>query len=178
MSHPPSNANNFHQYQLAPPSTPYTTLPAAIVGGPSTPYGCQLIGITTGTDCNTPANVAKVKKFENGLAPDYYQFLLTGGTGQTGHVPDARIWYDGQGASSLPPAVYQLTNTTHSPFLPYDAYASSPVHRLFQMWQDTAADRAARRRRRRTRTTAVVLTSAATTLPLGVSRPSGTISRP
>ena len=89
-----------------------------------------------GTDCNTPANVAAVKKFENGLAPDYYQFLLTGGTGQTSGSPDPRIWYDGQGASNLPPGVYQLTNTTHSPFLPYDSYAASPVHRLFQMWQE------------------------------------------
>jgi phospholipase C len=131
-----SMANNFHSYLLAPPSTPYTQLPTAIVGGPSTPFGCQLIGITTGTDCNTPANVAKVKQFENGLAPDYYQFLLTGGTGQTGHVPDARIWYDGQPATSLPPGVYQLTQNKFTPNMPYDAYASSPVHRLFQMWQE------------------------------------------
>jgi phospholipase C len=131
-----SSATDTSKYELAPPSTPYVTLPPAIVGGPSTPYGCQLIGITTGTDCNTPANVAKVKPFEKGLAPDYYQFLLTGGTGQTGHVPDARIFYDGQDASSLPPGVYQLTQDVHKPFLPYDAYAASPVHRLFQMWQE------------------------------------------
>ncbi len=25
------------------------------------------------------------------------------------HVPDPRIWYDGQDASHLPPGVYQLT---------------------------------------------------------------------
>jgi phospholipase C len=131
-----SSANSYHNYVLAPPSTPYKQLPPAIVGGPSTPYGCQLIGITTGTDCNTPANVEKVKKFENGLAPDYYQFLLTGGTGQTSGVPDARIWYDGQPATSLPPGVYQLTQHKFTPHLPYDAYASSPVHRLFQMWQE------------------------------------------
>ena len=30
----------------------------------------------------------------------------------------------------------------HSPFMPYDAYTVSPVHRLFQMWQelDCSAD--------------------------------------
>jgi phospholipase C len=129
-----SNANNYHSYLLAPPSTPYTTLPAAHAGGPFAPYGCQLLNINK-TDCNTPANVAAVKKFENGLADDYYKYLLTGGNPH-GSSPDPRIWYDGQGASSLPPAVYQLTNTTHSPILPYDSYAASPVHRLFQMWQD------------------------------------------
>ena len=131
---PQSSANNFHSYQLAPPSTPYTTLPPALAGGPSAPYGCQLLNINK-TDCNTPANVAAVKMFENGLAPDYYQFLLTGGNPH-GSNPDPRIWYDGQGASSLPGGVYQLTNTTHSPFLPYDSYAAGPVHRLFQMWQE------------------------------------------
>ncbi|HEY3624111.1 MAG TPA: phosphoesterase, partial [Roseiarcus sp.] len=139
-----SSATDTSKYELAPPRTPYLILPPAIVGGPSTPYGCQLIGITTGTDCNTPANVAKVTPFENGLAPDYYQYLLTGGTGQTGHVPDARIFYDGQDASSLPPGVYQLTQSAHSPKMPYDSYASSPVHRLFQMWQqlDCSASKA------------------------------------
>ena len=133
-----SSASGFHTYQLDPPKTPYLILPPAIVGGPFTPYGCQLIGIANGTttDCNTPANVAKVKPFENGLATDYYPFLLTGGTGQTGHVPDARIFYDGHDASTLPPGVYQLTQHVRKPFLPYDAYASSPVHRLFQMWQE------------------------------------------
>jgi phospholipase C len=132
-----SSANNFHSYQLGPPSTPYVTLPPAVAGGGfigGTPYGCWLIGITNTTDCNTPANVEKVKQFENGLPPNYYQFLLTGGNPH-GHDPDPRIWYDGQGASSLPPGVYQLTNTSHPPHLPYDSYAASPVHRLFQMWQ-------------------------------------------
>ncbi len=133
-----SSASNFHQYQLAPSSTtPYTTLPPAQNGGPNTPYGCQLIGITTGTDCNTPANVAAVKPFENGLSPDYYQYLLTGGNPTTtSHTPDPRIWYDGQPATSLPPGVYQLTQNLFTPNMPYDAYAASPVHRLFQMWQD------------------------------------------
>ena len=140
-----SIGSGFGAFKLAPSSTPYTTLPPFQVGGPFTPYGCQLIGIANGTttDCNTPANVAKVMPFENGLAPGYYQFLLTGGTGQTTSgdttatlVPDARVWYDGQDASSLPPGPFQITQKAHSPFMPYDAYSASPVHRLFQMWQE------------------------------------------
>ncbi len=136
------SARDYQTFQLAPPKTPYVTLPPFQVGGPYTPYGCQLIGITTGTDCNTPANVKAVRAYENGLAPGYYQYLLTGGTGQTssGHtkstlVPDARVWYDGQDASSLPPGPFQITQSIHSPTMPYDAYTASPVHRLFQMWQ-------------------------------------------
>ena len=69
-------------FQLAPHKTPYTTLPPAMVGGPSTPYGCQLIGITTGTSCDTPANEAAVAKFETAIDPSYIKYLLTGGTGQ------------------------------------------------------------------------------------------------
>ncbi len=131
-----SNGSSYHTFQLAPPSTPFTVLPPFQVGGYSTPPGCELIGITTGTNCNTPANVTAVMPYENGLAPDYYQYMLTGGTGQTCGLPDARVWYDGQGASSLPPGPFQITQKTHAPFMPFDAYTASPVHRLFQMWQE------------------------------------------
>ena len=119
------SASDYDRYQLAPPKTRYQTLPPFQVGGPSTPYGCQLIGITTGTDCNTPANVAKVMPYENGLPPDYYQYLLTGGTGQTSSgnttgtlVPDARVYYDGENASNLPPGPFQITQSTHTPTMP------------------------------------------------------------
>ncbi len=111
--------------------TPYTVLPPAVTGGPSTPYLCQLLGVTSGTSCATPANIAAAKTYENGLADDYYQYLLTGGTGQASKVPDARINYNGKDASHLPNGPYQLTSASY----PYDAYAASPVHRFFQMWQ-------------------------------------------
>ena len=135
-----SSASDTSKYELAPPTTPYVTLPPAQAGGPFTPYGCQFLGYGTKlpatTNCNTPANVAAVKRFENGLAPEYYQFLLTGGNPETtGKAPDPRIFYDGQDASSLPPGVYQLTQSVHRPTMPYDSYAADPVHRLFQMWQ-------------------------------------------
>jgi len=103
--------------------------------------------------------VAAVMLFENGLSltpanaggPIYYQYLLTGGTGRTSSgsttsslVPDARVYYDGEDASSLPPGPFQISQMTHSPFMPYDAYTVSPVHRLFQMWQqlDCSASKA------------------------------------
>ena len=153
-----SSATDNGTYQLAPPTTPYVTLPPFHVGGGAdkhgTPFGCAVLEIALtppATDCNTPANVAAVMPFENGLSltpanaggPIFYQWLLTGGTGQTSGgntsstlVPDARIHYDGQDASALPPGSFQLTQTQHAPFMPYDAYAASPVHRLFQMWQE------------------------------------------
>jgi phospholipase C len=121
-------------YELSPGSkVPYAVLPPALTGGTSTPYGCQVLGIFTGTSCVTPANIAAIKAFENGLDDGYYQYMLTGGTGQTNRVPDARILYAGKDASHLPNGPYQLTNPET---YPYDAYAASPVHRFYQMWQE------------------------------------------
>ena len=125
------SASDTGVYKLTPPKAPYKVLPPALVGGPSTPYACQFLGVTTGTSCVTPANIAAVKTVENGLDSAYYQYLLTGGTGQTSKTPDQRVSYDGQDASHLPPGPYQLTN----PNYPYDAYAASPVHRFMQMQQ-------------------------------------------
>jgi hypothetical protein len=160
------SATDTSKFELAPPGVPYATLPAFHAGGGAdkfgTPFGCAVLGIALtppATNCNTPANVAAVMPFENGLAltpanaggPIYYQYLLTGGTGQTKSgsttsslVPDARVYYDGEDASALPPGPFQISQMTHAPFMPYDAYTVSPVHRLFQMWQqlDCAAEKA------------------------------------
>ena len=130
------SATDLTTYQLAPPKTPYRILPPALVGGTATPYVCEGLGITTGTSCVSPANIAAAKTVENGLADEYYQYLLTGGTGQTNGTPDARISYAGRTASNLPPGPYQLTNSDY----PYDAYAASPVHRFYQMWQQLNCD--------------------------------------
>ena len=46
------HAYDFNKYNLTPPKAPYDVLPPALTGGPSTPYGCQLLGITTGTSCD------------------------------------------------------------------------------------------------------------------------------
>jgi phospholipase C len=93
----------------------YSVLPVPLTGGPTAPIF---------------STVAQAEAAENGLAPEYYQYLTTGGTGQAGNVPDARIFYDGAGASALPDGPFQLT-----PGVPYDGYAASPVHRFYQMWQ-------------------------------------------
>ncbi len=108
-------------YQVAPGGkTPYTTLPPAGLGGPQNPDFMTL---------------AAAEAAENGLPdlqngspdPAFYTELTTGGTGIPGsHIPDSRI----PGVTDLPPGPFQLT-----PGVPYDAYAASPVHRFYQMWQ-------------------------------------------
>ena len=136
-----SSAKDGVIYELSPGHrNPYKALPPALTGGPSTPFGCQVLGIATGTSCVTNANIAAIKKFENGLDDGYYKFMLTGGTGQNSGIPDARIMYDGKDASHLPPGPYQLTN---SETYPYDAYAASPVHRFYQMRQELDCDASA-----------------------------------
>ena len=86
-------------------------LPAPLTGGPTTPY---------------VPNITEAKLDESGLAPSYYQYLVTGGTGLPSHVPDTRI----DTVNTLPPGPFQLTHG-----LSYDDYAASPVHRFYQMWE-------------------------------------------
>jgi phospholipase C len=90
---------------------PNGVLPAPLTGGPTTPY---------------VPNVTEAKLDENGLAPDYYQALVTGGTGLASHIPDTRI----DSVNALPAGPFQLTHG-----LAYDDYAASPVHRFYQMWE-------------------------------------------
>ena len=143
-----SSGSGYGAYKLDPPKTPYVTLPACHAGGGAdkygTPFGCAVLEIALtppATDCNSTANVAAVMPFENGLSltptnsggPIYYQYLLTGGTGQKSSgstastlVPDARVHYDGQDASTLPNGPFQISQMVHSPFMPYDAYTVEP----------------------------------------------------
>jgi phospholipase C len=111
-------------FRLSPSSnTPYSVLPPALAGGYSTaPF----------------PDIATAKSIENGLPDDYYVYLTTGGTGLAHGVLDTRI----PNADKLPNGPFQLTSAT----LPYDAYANSPVHRFYQMWQqfDCKASRATR----------------------------------
>ena len=140
------SAKDYDVYQIAPSKHPYGALPPALVGGTSTPYVCQFLGVTTGTSCNDYPNGPNFKKLlkdglENGLEYQDQQYLLTGGTGQTNKTPDQRVNYDGQGPTTLPPGPYQLTNTVSSTYpYPYDAYAASPVHRFMQMQQQLDCD--------------------------------------
>jgi len=103
-------------------SFPNEILPPPLVGGAKTSY--------------IPNNSLKLAEAsENGLAPEYYQYLISGGTGLTSHTPDTRIAGVTDTApyySTLPPGPFQLTNG--KTFI-YDSYAASPVHRFYQMWQ-------------------------------------------
>lgn len=112
------SAEDTGAFRMSPGSQAlYSVLPAPLTGGPSNV--CADNGICSLTDA---------KASENGLPDDtYYGYLTTGGTGQAAHVPDGRI----TNVNNLPPGPFQLT----SPTFPYDAYAASPVHRFYQMWQ-------------------------------------------
>jgi phospholipase C len=113
-------------FELSPTTkkTPYSTSPAPLNGGPTNV--CADNGICTMGDATSS---------ENGLDQNYYQFLLTGGTGLTGKVPDSRIAgvHSTAPYSTLPPGPFQLTKNPTK--FPYDSYAASPVHRFYQMWQ-------------------------------------------
>jgi phospholipase C len=115
-------------FELSPTTgkAPYAVLPPPLNGGPTNV--CKDNGI---------CNYGDARSSEDGLSSkpiDYYKFLMTGGTGLTGKVPDSRV----TGVTSTPPystlpgGPFQYTNSTS---LPYDSYANSPVHRFFQMWQ-------------------------------------------
>ena len=62
------------------------------------------------------------------MPSSYYQYLVSGGSGLTGAIPDTRI----TNVNSLPAGPFQLTNGTT---FTYNSYAASPVHRFYQMWQ-------------------------------------------
>jgi phospholipase C len=107
---------------------PNQALPAPLVGGPKDSY-------------ITGDSLTLAQQSENGLPSSYYQDLISGGTGQTSHTPDIRI----TNVNSLPPGPFQLTNGNS---FTYDAYAASPVHRFYQMWQqlDCSLEHATRER--------------------------------
>ena len=98
----------------------YNTLPPALAGGPEAPT-------VTGPAPFTTLKIAKLA--DQGLAPAYDKFLLTGATGIPAGQVDTRI----TNATRLKEGVFQLSG----PKMPYDAYTNSPVHRFFQMWQQT-----------------------------------------
>ena len=109
------------RYLINPPRKfPYRTLPTPLAGGPQ-----------SNSDTSAPFNtLEEAMNAQIGLPDDYYLALTTGATGLKRGTPDTRITYAGQPVTSLPPGPFQLT-----PGVPYDAYANSPVHRFYQMWQ-------------------------------------------
>jgi phospholipase C len=102
-------------FLLSPVTNSYSVLPTPLNGGPTDSYV---------KDDDLDTAVAS----ENGLPLDYYAYLVTGGSGLTGKVPDTRI----SNVTALPPGPFQLTNQAT---FTYNSYAASPVHRFYQMWQ-------------------------------------------
>jgi phospholipase C len=102
---------------MSPPKTdfPGNVLPAPLSGGPKDSW-------------ITGDSLTLAKQSEPGLPDDYYQYLISGGTGMNSRIPDTRI----TNVNNLPPGPFQLTNGAT---LNYNAYAASPVHRFYQMWQ-------------------------------------------
>src|SRR5580704_14864891 len=113
-------------FLLSPPKAEFANkvLPAPLNGGPAQSYIKN-------------NDLSMAMQSENGLPANYYQSLITGGSGLSGKVPDTRI----SNVNDLPPGPFQLTNGTT---FTYNSYAASPVHRFYQMWQqlDCSADHA------------------------------------
>jgi phospholipase C len=103
------------KFSISPPDkTLYANLPPVAAGGPSS--ALQLA-----------PSIAVAKALEPGFLPNnYYKFLTTGATG----IPSGRVDTRIPNVNNLNDGVFQLT-----PGVKYDDYASSPVHRFYQMWQ-------------------------------------------
>ncbi len=104
-------------FLMSPDKVPFPNkvLPAPLVGGANDSY--------------IPGDsLTLAEQTENGLPTSYYPALISGGTGLPSRTPDTRI----TNVNSLPPGPFQLTNGST---FDYNAYAASPVHRFYQMWQ-------------------------------------------
>ena len=96
----------------------YGVLPPALAGGNE-----------KASDTNpAPFKTLQVAELaDQGLAPGYNKYLITGATGIAPGKVDTRI----KNATYLREGVFQISGSK----MPYDAYTASPVHRFFQMWQ-------------------------------------------
>jgi phospholipase C len=75
------------------------------------------------------ASAAQAQAIEPALPEGTYDMLAVGGTGLPNRVVDTRF------PAELPNAPVDLHTS-----ISYDAYANSPVHRFFQMWQQLDCD--------------------------------------
>ena len=109
-------------------NSPGSPMPPALTGGAPTapsdtnpaPFATFAAAVSNETDL--PAGLVKV----GGDLVEFDDFLLTGATRLPKGALDTRL----PTANTLQEGVFQLT-----PFVRYDDYASSPVHRFYQMWQ-------------------------------------------
>jgi phospholipase C len=113
-------------FQISPGSkTIYSNIPAPETGGAPT--------VASDSDPAPFVTESLAVLAEPDLPAGYNKYLLTGATGLAHDIPDTRI----PNVNTLGSGVFQLTSST----LPYDAYAASPVHRFYQMWQQTDCNR-------------------------------------
>jgi phospholipase C len=98
----------------------YTHIPAPETGGAPT--------VASDSDPAPFQTLSLAELAEPDLFPAYNKFLTTGATGLAHSIPDTRIL----NVNALGQGVFQLT-----PGVAYDDYAASPVHRFYQMWQQT-----------------------------------------
>jgi phospholipase C len=116
-----NQATDSSTFQLSPGSkSPFQTLPA-----PNTDGAPQSASDTSPAPF---ATLAAATAAEPGLLSSDLHLLLTGATGLPGGSIDTRI----DDYNNLPNGPFQRT-----PSVPYDAYAASPVHRFYQMWQQS-----------------------------------------
>jgi phospholipase C len=108
-------------YEISPSGkVVYSPLPdPGTAGAPTSPSDAHPAPFQT---------LALAKLVEPDLFGKYYQYLTTGATGLAHDVADSRVI----NYSDLPSGVFRLT-----PGVKYDDYAASPVHRFYQMWQQT-----------------------------------------
>ena len=114
-----SSAVDRSQFSISPQGKQvYSNIPPLLTDGAP----------TAASDSNpAPFQTLQVAELAEPNLPDnYFQFLLTGATGLPHNSYDSRLANNMQ----LGQGVYQLT-----PSIAYDDYASSPVHRFYQMWQ-------------------------------------------
>ena len=116
-------ASNTDTFSISPANKqPYITLPPPKAGGAQ-----------AASDTNPPPfqTLAAAQAAEPDLLPEDIGLLLTGATGLPSGTVDTRI----ANVNNLPNGPFQLT-----PGVAYDDYAASPVHRFYQMWQQTDCD--------------------------------------
>jgi phospholipase C len=118
-----NTASDTTTYSISPRITgPYKTLPP-----PSTDSAPQ-----SASDTSPPpfASIAAAKAVDHGLMAQDIVLPTIGATGLPLDAVDTRV----SNVNSLLPGPYQLTNGTT---LTYDSYTGNPVHRFYQMWQQT-----------------------------------------
>jgi phospholipase C len=121
-----SQASVTTSYQISPSSkSPFAKLPPAMTDGAP----------TSASDTSPPpfatvaAATAVEQQINDGIRDQDIALLTTGATGLKSNSIDTRI----PNADNLPSGPFQLTSAS----LPYDSYTASPVHRFYQMWQET-----------------------------------------